>query len=87
MADCEDRRRIAVTSLVTLAKVEFPTRRQNAKEGAETVLFAAVSPEMGDQTGKYLEDSRVYRSSRHSYDESAQDQLHEQTKRMLKPWM
>lgn len=47
------------------------------EKGAQTPVFAAVSPEMENNTGMYLVDKREARSAVISYDQEIQDRLWE----------
>lgn len=58
---------------------------QTAKEGSETVMFVATSPELEGVSGKYFEDLRVVESSSFSSDRRQQDRLWDLTVRDLKP--
>ncbi|RWR99858.1 dehydrogenase-like protein [Dinothrombium tinctorium] len=60
---------------------------RTAEEGAETVLFAALSKEMEGVGGKYLEDCSIVNSSAFSYNIEAQNKLWNETLNMLKPWI
>ncbi|MEC9287352.1 MAG: short-chain dehydrogenase, partial [Chloroflexota bacterium] len=42
----------------------------SVESGALTSVYAATSPEMEGVSGKYLEESRIVRSSKLSYDEA-----------------
>ena len=66
-----------------LASMVFRT----PKEGAETVLYASLSPEIDGVGGKYLEDCAIVRASKYSYNESKQDELWSLTRSLLKPWI
>ncbi|XP_074601536.1 polyprenol dehydrogenase-like [Brevipalpus obovatus] len=57
------------------------------EEGAETVLYTALSPELDGVGGKYLEDCAIVKAARPAYDESIQDQLWNKTWSMLRPWL
>jgi NAD(P)-dependent dehydrogenase (short-subunit alcohol dehydrogenase family) len=52
------------------------------KEGAETSIYLASSPEVEGVTGKYFERKQARRSSRESYDEAAARRLWEISERM-----
>ncbi|XP_015781202.1 dehydrogenase/reductase SDR family member on chromosome X [Tetranychus urticae] len=67
----------------SLASMVFRT----PKEGAETVLYAALSPEVDGVGGKYFEDCAIVRASKYSYDESKQEELWSTTRSLLKPWL
>lgn len=56
-------------------------------DGAETVLYASLSPEMDGVGGKYLEDCAIVKASRIAYDVSKQDELWKQTWHLLRPWL
>jgi NAD(P)-dependent dehydrogenase (short-subunit alcohol dehydrogenase family) len=60
---------------------------RTAKEGAETVLYAAFSSELEGVGGKYLEDSAIMRSSCYSYDKDAQSGLWTATGHSLSNWL
>lgn len=66
-----------------LADIMFRT----AKQGSETVLYAAFSPELEGVSGKYLEDCAIMKSSGHSYDQVLQDKLWTQTLESLSKWL
>lgn len=60
---------------------------QTAKEGSETVLFAAFSPELEGVGGKYLEDCAITKSSAFSYGKEEQDRLWRHTGAALNQWL
>ena len=47
------------------------------EQGADTVVYLAVSPETGEMTGRYLTDRRVISSYEEPHDVSAQKRLWE----------
>lgn len=53
-------------------------------EGAETTLYAALSPELDGLSGLYLEDCAIKKPSRYAQDESEQDRLWEFTEKLLR---
>jgi dehydrogenase/reductase SDR family protein X len=56
-------------------------------QGAETTLYAALSPELKGHNGEYLEDCAFKEPSKISQDENIQDRLWETTKGLLEPWL
>ena len=48
---------------------------QSTEQGADTILFAALSPEVEGQSGYYCENSRKRKSSSLSYSEDFQGNL------------
>lgn len=60
---------------------------QSTKEGAETILFATLSPKLMNKSGKYFEDLWEQKSSEISYDENLQQKLWQQTWQDLRQWL
>lgn len=56
-------------------------------EGAETTLYATLSPELKDSSGIYLEDSAPMEPSKRAQDIDDQDRLWEITIKTLSRWM
>lgn len=56
-------------------------------EGAETTLYAALSPAMEGVSGYYLEDCALANSSCEARDRASQDRLWEMTWACLRPWL
>lgn len=52
-------------------------------EGAETTLYAALSPELRYKSGEYLEDCDVKQPSRYAQDEHEQERLWKLTETLL----
>ncbi|RWS28906.1 Dehydrogenase/reductase SDR family member on chromosome X-like protein [Leptotrombidium deliense] len=69
----------------------FPTLPKHlfrsAEEGAETVLYTALSEKMESIGGKYLEDCEIKHSSAYSYNDSKRTLLWRKTIEMLSPWL
>jgi NAD(P)-dependent dehydrogenase (short-subunit alcohol dehydrogenase family) len=53
------------------------------KEGAETSIYLAVSPEVARVSGRYFADSKEKKSSKVSYNEEIQDRLWSETLELL----
>ncbi|XP_076343751.1 polyprenol dehydrogenase-like [Tachypleus tridentatus] len=56
------------------------------EEGAETILYAALSPEMEGVGGMYLEECVISKPSNTSQDKENQEKLWKVTWELLKPW-
>ena len=56
---------------------------KSAKEGAETAIYLASSPEVETVTGKYFDDKKEKRSSDESYDEKKQLELWDATAKLV----
>lgn len=56
-------------------------------EGAETTLYAALSPELDGLSGLYLEDCAIKKPSKNAQNRQSQDHLWELTIDLLSPWM
>jgi hypothetical protein len=52
------------------------------KQGAETSIYLAASPDVEGVSGKYFENRRAIRSSQESYDEAAARRLWEVSERL-----
>ena len=57
---------------------------KNASQGGDSIVNAAISPEMEDKGGVYIRNSRVRESSKFSRDEANQKILWDKTMEMLK---
>ncbi|XP_023229739.1 dehydrogenase/reductase SDR family member on chromosome X-like [Centruroides sculpturatus] len=57
------------------------------EEGAQTVLHAALSPELEKIGGKYLEECTITNSNAYSLSEKHQELLWNLTWKLLKPWI
>ncbi len=53
------------------------------EEGAATSLYAALSPDLEEVSGKYLRDSKIIKSTKQSYDEATARRLWEWSERLL----
>lgn len=60
---------------------------RSGDEGAETVVFSAISPELDGVGGKYLEDCQILKSSSYSYNKEHQHHLWIKTFNYLQPWI
>lgn len=60
---------------------------QDLVQGAETTLYAALSPEMDEHSGAYLEDCTVKTPSKWALNETDQTRLWELTFHLLSPWI
>lgn len=56
---------------------------KSAKEGAETIVYLASSPEVEKVTGKYFEDKKEKRSLEESYDEKKALELWDETAKLV----
>lgn len=56
-------------------------------QGAETTLYAALSPELKSESGVYLEDCALKEPSRMAQNKEDQERLWELTSELLKPWL
>lgn len=56
-------------------------------QGAETTLYAALSPELDDVSGVYLEDCEIKEPSKIAQNEDEQERLWEVTNKLLSPWI
>lgn len=56
-------------------------------QGAETTLYAALSPELQDLNGLYFEDCAVKEPSKISMNLDDQERLWEITRGLLEPWL
>lgn len=56
---------------------------RSAKEGAETTIYLASSPEVESVSGKYFEDEKAKKSAAESYDEEEAKLLWETTARLV----
>jgi hypothetical protein len=61
--------------------------KQDMTQGAETTLYAALSPELKDISGHYLEDCALKEPSKISKKLEDQERLWEVTKGLLEPWL
>lgn len=57
------------------------------EEGAQTVLYAALSPDLEKIGGKYLEECTIKNSSVYSLSKEHQDYLWDFTWNLLRPWL
>lgn len=72
-----------VTRFPLIASLFF----RRVEEGPETVLFTAISSELDDVGGKYLEDCSIIKSSKQSYDQNCQNELWDKTFNYLQPYI
>ena len=56
-------------------------------QGAETTLYAALSTELSDVSGLYLEDSAIKKPSKAARDTNEQEHLWELTHDLLDEWL
>lgn len=56
-------------------------------QGAETTLYAALSPELQDISGVYLEDCEIKEPSKFAQNIDEQDRLWETTNKLLSRWV
>lgn len=56
-------------------------------QGAETTLYAALSSELDDHSGAYLEDCAMKTPSKWALNEKDQDRLWELTFHLLSTWI
>ena len=56
-------------------------------QGAESTLYATLSPELNELSGKYIEDNAIRNPSSNSQDAESQDRLWDLTKSLLSSWM
>lgn len=68
-------------------KAQFTCLVQSAREGAETILYTALSNQESDNSGQYFENCTASRSSPLSYDPSLQNELWLETWTQLRPWL
>ncbi|KAJ6224807.1 hypothetical protein RDWZM_003352 [Blomia tropicalis] len=60
---------------------------RSANEGAETILYTALSSNENGSSGKYFENCSATRSSSVSYDQDLQEKLWIKTCEQLRPWL
>lgn len=63
------------------------SQSQNMIQGAETTLYAALSPELNGLTGLYLEDCAIRSPSVASQDVEDQNRLWDITRGLLSKWI
>lgn len=62
----------------------LPVFSISEEKGAETSIFAATSSDLNGESGKYLRDSKIIKSTKQSYNEETARKLWEMSENLLK---
>jgi NAD(P)-dependent dehydrogenase (short-subunit alcohol dehydrogenase family) len=71
-------------SLGTLLFRAFKPFMRTPEQGADTIVYLAISPEAGKMTGRYLTDRKVVASFNEPHDEATQKRLWEVSEKLTK---